>query len=241
MKTLQIKFKTLLILLLMSCVFHSCSSDDDSGIPTPENQAPNSFNLLEVGDGVSDVDPQPRLTWEEAIDPEGDPVSYDFYIGTENPPTTKLASGLTTKYYIIEDSLDFNTLYYWKVIAKDNQSNSTESNIASFKTHKQTNEELLIGKWFIDSIDGEAPLTNCVKKGFYQFLENGVILAKGYYEDNNGDCVVSNSSAGTYEMNTPNQIDITLNGQNVTYQIITITSEILVFDVNGTIYTFKKA
>lgn len=238
MKTLQIKFKSLLILLLMGCVFNSCSSDDNN---IPENQAPNSFNLLEVGDGASDVDPQPRLTWEEATDPDGDPVSYDFYIGTENPPTTKMASGLTTKYYIIEDSLDFNTLYYWKVTAKDNQSNSTESDIASFKTHKQTNEELLIGKWFIDSLEGEAPLTVCAKKGFLQFLENGAILSKGYYEDNNGNCVVSSSIAGTYEMNTPNQIDVSLNGQNATYQIITITNNILVFDNNGTIYTFKKA
>jgi len=61
MKTLQIKFKTLLILLLMSCVFHSCSSDDDSGIPTPENQAPNSFNLLEVGDATTPSPSPPSI------------------------------------------------------------------------------------------------------------------------------------------------------------------------------------
>src|SRR5690606_42035612 len=73
----------LAIIAFASIVLFSCSSDDTQTVV--KNQAPNSFNLLEVADGALDVDLQPRLTWESATDPDGDPVSYDFYIGTENP------------------------------------------------------------------------------------------------------------------------------------------------------------
>ena len=230
----------LAIIAFASIVLFSCSSDDTQTVV--ENQAPNSFNLLEVADGALDVDLQPRLTWESATDPDGDPVSYDFYIGTENPPMTKMASGLTTTYYIIQEDLAFNTLYYWKVIAKDNQGNSTESNTASFKTRIQTNQELLVGKWFLDSIEDTPPLSACRKTSYFQFLENGSFLAKNYDEDSNGDCVLGSSRPGTYEINANDELVVNFNngtGGGI-IQILTLTNDQLTLLDGGYSITFKR-
>ena len=183
---------------------------------------------------------QPQLSWEATTDPDGDVINYNLYISTENPPTNKMASDLTTTYYNIQDSLDFEATYYWKVIAKDNQGNTTESSVASFKTRSQTVEELLVGKWFFESIEGNPPITECQKQGFYQFLENGTFLGMGFDVDNNGDCISNSSSTGTYLIINNNQIEVITNGQNNTLQIITLTNEQLVVGSIGIIITLKK-
>lgn len=55
MKTIQLKFKTFLLLLLVGFAFASCSKDDDE----VENRPPNSFTLNEVANAE---DLQPKLT-----------------------------------------------------------------------------------------------------------------------------------------------------------------------------------
>tara|TARA_R110000823_G_scaffold288701_1_gene406891 strand:+ start:42899 stop:44389 length:1491 start_codon:yes stop_codon:yes gene_type:complete len=130
MKTLK---STLLTLLVIS-VF-SCSKDDDS--PNPGNQAPSSFNLITVPDGTTDVDLKPTFTWEPAIDPDGDAVSYDVYLDTENPPTTAVASGLSDITYMPQDNLNPDDTYYWAVMAKDGNQGETLSNVASFTTKEE--------------------------------------------------------------------------------------------------------
>jgi uncharacterized protein (TIGR02145 family) len=66
-------------------------------------------------------------------DIEGDPITYDIYFGTDNPPATKVISDLTGEYLII-GGLDESTTYFWKVIAKDDHDNSTTGPVWSFTT-----------------------------------------------------------------------------------------------------------
>jgi len=166
MKTLK---STLLALMVVS-VF-SCSKDDDS--PNPGNQAPESFNLITVADGSSNVDLKPTFSWEPAIDPDGDAVSYDVYLDTENPPTTAVASGLGDITYTPQDNLNPDETYYWAVVAKDGNQGETLSNVASFTTEEQT-----VGIVVIDyNIDSETVLKNNRAGIDYEICEDIAVKA----------------------------------------------------------------
>jgi len=127
-KVIKLVLTLTTIILLVAC------NKDDNPVPpesvvieTPdsENQAPNSFLLLapEV-DGVI-LDRTPIFSWEQATDPDGDPVTYDLYLDTQENPSTLIAENLNTTSYELTEKLDFETQYYWKVIAKDGFGGST--------------------------------------------------------------------------------------------------------------------
>ncbi|MEM4258124.1 MAG: PKD domain-containing protein [Candidatus Thermoplasmatota archaeon] len=66
-------------------------------------------------------------------DPDGDPVTYDVYFGTSNPPTTKVSanqSGTTCN----PGALAYSTSYYWKIIAWDNHGYSNVGSVWDFTT-----------------------------------------------------------------------------------------------------------
>jgi len=238
MKTIQFKFKTLLMLLLVSFAFTSCSKEDDGDTPTPEpeNQAPDAFNLTNVDDGAA----QPQLSWQEAIDPDGDDVTYQVYLDTQNPPQIFIVNNLDVNIFKVEDELQPETIYYWKVVAKDSNGNSTESNVASFTSRDMNNAEAIIGKWFLEGLEGEASLTDCQKNSLYLFSEDSSFLVKRYDVNNDGDCILQDAKSGTFTVNSNNQLIIVLNNQSETLQIISLTNEELVLNQDGITFTLIK-
>ncbi|NJX15812.1 energy transducer TonB [Tamlana crocina] len=117
------------------------------------NDAPNSFNLLTLTNGLTDAPLTPSFSWEEATDPDGDPVTYDFYLDTNTNPTSKLGSDLIETAFEITSELTLNTTYYWKVIAKDDKGNLTESSVFSFLTiTDDINEEIEVPFSIIDEV-----------------------------------------------------------------------------------------
>ncbi len=88
--------------------------------PTPANNAPGQATSL-------------TLQWNASTDPEGDPITYDVYFGTDNPPATRVAASQTGT-TLTRSALNSNTTYYWYVVAKDNQSNSTPGSVWRFTT-----------------------------------------------------------------------------------------------------------
>jgi uncharacterized protein (TIGR02145 family) len=90
---------------------------------TPSN--PNPAN------GESLVPIQKTLSWT-CTDPDGDPLTYDVYFGTnENPPLA--AEDISTNSYS-PGTLDYKTTYYWKIVAHDDQGNTTEGPVWNFMT-----------------------------------------------------------------------------------------------------------
>ena len=81
--------------------------------------------------GKINVKLMPTLSWE-ASDPDGDTLTFDIYFGTDSNPTL-VESDLSTNTYI-PGSLDSNTKYYWKVVAKDRNGKETSSPVWSFTT-----------------------------------------------------------------------------------------------------------
>ncbi|MBI3195180.1 MAG: hypothetical protein HYZ34_12060 [Ignavibacteriae bacterium] len=98
----------------------------------PANQPPVQASNLYPADGEVGVLPSVTLTWS-CTDPEADPLTYDVYFGTDNPPATKVSSDQTETNFI-QSGLSNGVIYYWKVIAKDNQGNFTEGEVWSFTT-----------------------------------------------------------------------------------------------------------
>jgi len=102
---------------------------------TRKNLSPENFNLLQVPDKEKNIVLNPKLTWENAIDPDGEMVTYEILLdeGNDNP-TTIIANDLQQTSYAIPSNLDHNTSYFWKVIASDNQGNSIASEVFLFTT-----------------------------------------------------------------------------------------------------------
>lgn len=74
-------------------------------------------------------------------DPNGDPVKYDVYFGTTNPPITKVSDNQSGTTYDPPGEMEPGTKYFWQIIAWENQNNSTASPVWSFTTHPNRNPD----------------------------------------------------------------------------------------------------
>jgi hypothetical protein len=120
---------------------------------TDSNNASSNFsstyNLYTEGEGVSNYLPfSPELvspllnTIQQSgtinlewigSDTDNDPLTFDVYFGTENPPTTLVSENQN------ETNINVNTIsasdYYWKVVVKDDKGGITIGQVWNFKTN----------------------------------------------------------------------------------------------------------
>ncbi|MEA2054029.1 MAG: hypothetical protein U9O96_02765, partial [Candidatus Thermoplasmatota archaeon] len=75
-----------------------------------------------LSNGATDVSINPTLSWQ-CSDPDNDALIYDVYFGTSSNPPLK-ASGITSTTYN-PGTLNYDTTYYWKVVANDGQVTTT--------------------------------------------------------------------------------------------------------------------
>ncbi|MFB9056898.1 lipocalin family protein [Mariniflexile ostreae] len=234
MKTNLIQIKSIVFIILLSLVITNCSSDD-----AVQNQNPNPFSLMEVGDGNAPISLLPQLNWEAAVDPDGDTITYQVFLGTNNQPQTAIAANLGVNTLTLNEELTPETTYYWMVAAKDSNGNITESEVASFVTRNKNTSESLLGKWFYDSIEGEEPLTECLKKTYIFFTEYDLIKIKEYGYKNE-DCI-SEESAATYRLIEDHRIEVSINGTTSTWEILSITNTTFIIDTGHNNISFIKA
>ena len=127
MKNIQIK--SALILLIIT-VF-GCGKNDDDG---SSNLAPEAFELIGVTNGAIQVGLFPTFSWNQAVDPENDDISYGLIIDSEMQPTTIAETNISGNSVTISNRLKLFTTYYWKIRATDTFGNTTESETFSFTT-----------------------------------------------------------------------------------------------------------
>lgn len=72
--------------------------------------------------GSDSVSLNPVLSWNSS-DPDGDTVRFDIYLGLTNPPYMADTNRIENVYYA--HNLVPDTLYHWKVIARDNHGHRT--------------------------------------------------------------------------------------------------------------------
>ena len=89
--------------------------------PAPSLWSPSNGGYYVEGD---------RLYWAPTVDVSGT-TNYDLYLGTTaNPPL--IAGNLSSTSY--QPTLQPNTIYYWKVVAKNERYSSAPSEVWSFRT-----------------------------------------------------------------------------------------------------------
>lgn len=130
----------------------SCSKDDDSS-PTDGggNQPPRTPSNALPANGASSQALDVDLSWSCA-DPDNDTLSYDVYFGVAATPPRVSVNQSATTYdpgTLIED-----TLYYWRIIAKDGRGHTTEGPVWHFATATPPNSSqslipLAVGNWWV--------------------------------------------------------------------------------------------
>ena len=71
------------------------------------------------------------LQWD-ASDVDTDPLTFDVYFDTVNPPTVKVSENQTTKTFDV--ALESSKDYYWKVVVKDDKGGTAIGPIWGFIT-----------------------------------------------------------------------------------------------------------
>jgi hypothetical protein len=98
---------------------------------TSSNNPPNKPLNVYPPNGSTDIPIDIELRWTGG-DPDDDHVSFDIYFGTTNPPP--LVANNVTEYNT--GILEYNTTYYWKLVAWDEHGASTEGDVWNFKTQE---------------------------------------------------------------------------------------------------------
>nr|NQU89344.1 hypothetical protein [Bacteroidota bacterium] len=91
-----------------------------------------------------------HVAWS-CSDPDGDPLTYDLYFGSESNPPLAIADIADTTYWSLYN-LPYNNIYYWKVVARDIHGNTTEGPLWYFVTE---NFPWYCGDPLIDERDGK--------------------------------------------------------------------------------------
>ncbi len=94
------------------------------GNPNPANGATDT--------GVKNV----QLAWSGG-DPDGDDVEYSIYTGADQSPLALINTVLNDTSYIHEENLKYNTLYFWKITAKDTKGATADGPVWSFTTQEE--------------------------------------------------------------------------------------------------------
>ncbi len=106
--------------------------DDTAGVWLGTPHPPAVPSNPKPVDGATNVDISKDLFWMNSDPDIGEDVYSDLYFGTTNPPPLLKANIFEMTYDV--GIMQFNTQYYWKIVAHDNHGQVTEGPIWSFTT-----------------------------------------------------------------------------------------------------------
>jgi PKD repeat protein len=95
------------------------------------NRAPSQPTNPSPQNRTSNVQTSPILTWT-GTDPDGDLVTYTVYFGTPNPPVKLVDNQSSSSFH--PETLQYQTIYYWRIISWDGFGGSVSSPVWSFTT-----------------------------------------------------------------------------------------------------------
>ena len=129
------------------------------------------------------------ISWE-CTDPDNDPLTFDVYFGSENPPPVAVSN--QSEFTFSPGTLMENTQYFWKIIARDDHGNETEGPVWSFTTKEGSSEVEMVqvngGVFELNGVDvtissfkiSKYEITN---DNFIEFLNDIGCDANGSFDD----------------------------------------------------------
>lgn len=97
-----------------------------------------------------------------------------------------------------------------------------------------TTQELILGRWSLESISPGAELSACVKQSSLTFLEDGTFLQSSYSEDSDGDCNLFSPEPADYSFSANDLIRVELGGSETIFiTIVSISEDQLVLSVDS--------
>jgi formylglycine-generating enzyme required for sulfatase activity len=112
---------------------------DDESVQTPSpiwvftTIGPSVPTAPSPATGAVNVALTTPLSWQASVDPDGGPVTYDVYLDTTDPPTyVYLDLSETTMWP--SQPLAPSTVFYWKVVARDDEGGTSSSPVWHFTT-----------------------------------------------------------------------------------------------------------
>jgi uncharacterized protein (TIGR02145 family) len=150
------------------------------------NEGPEKAANPEPGDGSSGVSTLCTLSWT-CQDPENDQLTFDVYFG-DNPNPPLVAEGIE-KYTYDCLPLEYQTDYYWKIVAHDPYGHASEGDIWQFTTNESVNpmgtfRDPRDGKFYKTvEIDGKVWMAENLNAGSMINASNGGINNDGYQKD----------------------------------------------------------
>lgn len=115
-------------------VYNSEGYVDETVLGRIANNPPNEPSYPYPSDGSTNISIVNYLSWT-CEDPDGDSLTYDLYFGNNSSPPQESVNLTNTTYDL--DILDFNTTYYWRIVAWDEYGASTKGPIWKFTTSPQ--------------------------------------------------------------------------------------------------------
>jgi len=90
-------------------------------------------------DGATDIDVGVTLSWS-CVDPDGDPITFDVYLeANDQMPDVLVSRNQTELSYTHSIPLEYNTHYWWRIIAWDSNGASTNGPAWDFFTGDESN------------------------------------------------------------------------------------------------------
>ena len=95
------------------------------------NYAPFPADLISPKSESSVNSGSIEFKWSSSDVDSGDTLTFDVYLDTSNPPTTKIKSDYGSS--SLNHSVNDAGTYYWKVVTTDNSGSNSDSGISKFK------------------------------------------------------------------------------------------------------------
>jgi nitrous oxidase accessory protein NosD len=135
---------------------------------TPSNPSPSN--------GATKVDINADLSWTSS-NSSGEPLTYDIYFGISNPPPLKKQNYTSTTYD--PGTMNYNTKYYWKIVAKNSNNETTNGSIWSFTTKTKPTGDGGDGDGGVQPPINEKPIADASSGEPYKGIINSEILFDG--------------------------------------------------------------
>jgi predicted MPP superfamily phosphohydrolase len=100
------------------------------------NNPPNEPSNPNPENGATFIDVSKELSWNGS-DPDGDLVTYDIYFGTTNPPPKVVGNQSSGTFH--PGVMNYETIYYWRIVAWDKFDYSTTGEMWHFTTKMYLN------------------------------------------------------------------------------------------------------